>query len=394
MKRIVLIFSLLFFLSSQGFARSVSKEEILLKLQKLEQEVNRLESENRELEAKVFRVSTRKETKKLQIDGMIVFRASQTQNIEENGGKSVYGDPGNGFLIRKARVRFHGILDNKLKYMIHLRADRGSKVELWDAYVGYRFKSFPVTVKGGLFKVPFSLSYSKSGTRLWFPERPVVINKLTPAWKDIGLSVTYFPIKNTRFIFSILNGEGWSSNEVYNRDRKYVYTFVADVIPVNDEMFKWRLRVGYETGYDRCSKFAYVAYGASIVKRNLIDVETELDLKSLGLSFEGGYVHDNPENAKSSDGVPLSLGDAEGFYVQGNYQFPTCRKFHLVGRYSWVDPNDKVNDSNDVDYTSLGFYYLINGWQAVIRSAYVWANERHGNEKANNLCVAELQLLF
>ncbi|MEO2068185.1 MAG: hypothetical protein ABGX27_01575 [Desulfurobacteriaceae bacterium] len=101
----------------------IETEDILQKLQKLEEKVNQLET----------RVSSRKGTQKLQVDGRILVRFSQTQDIDEAGGKSIYGDFENG--IRKARVRFHGKLNKKLSYMIHIRADRGSKVELWDAYV-------------------------------------------------------------------------------------------------------------------------------------------------------------------------------------------------------------------------------------------------------------------
>ena len=377
MKKGLLALSLVL-LSSQSFAQEVLNEEILQKLQQLEPD---------------YTVTSRKRTKKLQVDGRVLFRFSQAEDLDENE-KTIYGDPGNGFLVRKARVRFHGKLSDNIGYMVHLGADRGSKVELRDAYVNYKFDSIPLSVKGGMFKVPLSMSYSKPGIKLWFPERPVAVNKIAPVWKDVGIAVAYAPLKNLKFTISILNGEGWSSDKIYNKDKKYLYTFAVDAVPANNEDFRWKVRAGYETGYDRYYKLVYTAYGASVVKRNLFDVETRLDIKPLGLAFEGGYLYDNPTDAKDSSGNPVNLGNAKGFYIQGDYEVPAVRNLHLVGRYSWLDPNDDVDDSNDVDYTSLGFYYLINSWQAAIRSAYVWANERHGEEKANNLFVTEFQLLF
>ncbi|RUM40449.1 MAG: hypothetical protein DSY34_05345 [Desulfurobacterium sp.] len=396
MRKSLLALSLVL-LSSQAFSQEVSNEEILQKLQQLEQKVNQLEEENKKLKSLLkksgYTVTPRKRTEKLQVDGRVLFRFSQTEDLDE-GEKTIYGDPGNGFIIRKARVKFHGKLNDNTGYMIHIRADRGSDVELWDAYIDYKFDSIPLSLKMGQFKVPLSMSYLKSGTTLWFPERPVAVNKIAPVWRDVGIAATYVPLKNLKFTVSILNGEGWSSDKIYNKDKKYLYTFAVDTVPVNSEDFRWRVGAGYETGYDRCSKLVYTVYKASVVKRNLFDIETRLDIKSFGLALEAGYLYDNPADAKDSNGNPVNPGDAKGFYIQGDYAVSTIKGLHIVGRYSWLDPNDNVDDKNDVDYTSVGFYYLLNGWQAAVRSAYIWANERHGDEIANNLFVTEFQLLF
>ena len=330
-------------------------------------------------------VTARKMTEKLQVDGRVLLRFSQTSE------KSVYGDPGNGFTVRKARVRFHGKLKDGLFYMIQLRADRGSQVELWDAYIKYSFDSIPLTLKAGQFKVPLSMSYLKSGTELWFPERPVAVNKIAPVWRDVGLEATWKISRAFKLSASVLNGEGWSSDKIYNTDKNYLYTFAADTTPFDGENLRWRFRLGCEFGRDSSSKLVYTVYtkyNAVSVKRRLFDVETRIDLKPLGLSLEGGFLYDNPYGAVDR------LGDAKGYYLQADYALSSLKGLHLVGRYSWLDPNDDVNDANDVDYTSIGFYYLINGWQAAIRSAYIFANERHGEEIDNDLFVAEFQLLF
>lgn len=385
----------LLLISSPAFPQDISNGEILKRLQQLEEKVKRLEEENRELKKLLKRsgyaVTPRRETEKLQVDGRVLFRFSQSENLS-GSVKSIYGDSGNGFSVRKARVNFHGKLNDNLGYKIALKADRGSRVELWDAFFNYRSGSF--SIRGGMFKVPLSMSYLKGGTKLWLPERPVSVNGIAPVWRDVGLSLTYAPLSGLKLTAAVMNGEGWNSGKVYNRDKRYIYTFALDSVPLDSASLRWRLRVGYETGYDTSPKLTYRSYGASTVRRNLIDVESRLDVKPIGLAIEGGYLYDNPKDAEDSSGNPVSLGNAKGFYVQGDYQLPLVRNLHIVGRYSWLDPNDDVDDSRDVDYTSLGFYYLIDGWQAAVRSAYIFANERHGEEKANNLFVSEFQLLF
>ncbi len=389
--RKLLSVALLISLLSAGAARAVSDDEVLKRLKVLEKKVAELEKENRELKRllkrKGYSISSRKNTENLKVEGRVLFRFSQTEDIDD-AGKSVYGDSGNGFAIRKARLKVSGKLSDNSYFLIHIRADRGSNVELWDAYLGYRFDGLPISVKLGQFKVPLSMSYLKSGTKLWLPERPVAVNRIAPVWRDVGIEVSYKPMKNLNFAASILNGEGWETGKIYNQDKKYLYVFAVDATPYSSEYFSWRIRAGYEVGWDASPKLVYSSYGVSSVKRHLFDLETSLNFRNLGLAFEGGYLHDNPT------GSPVSLGDSQGFYLQGDYSFPFIKGLHLVGRYSWVDPNDDVDDQNDVDYTTIGFYYLLNGWQAAVRSAYVWANERYGEEIDNNLFVTEFQLLF
>ncbi len=386
---------LVIFLSCQTNAQTLSDGDIVKRIEQLEKRVKQLEEENRQLKRLLkesgYIVASRSKTKKLKVGGRILFRFSQSDNLNS---KSVYGDSGNGFVIRKARFNVNGKLNDNFGFKFQLRSDRGSKVELWDAYLKYRLTSLPISFKAGQFKIPLSMSYLKSGVKLWFPERPVAVNRVVPVWRDIGVEATFKPFDNTSLTFSIFNGEGWNSGKIYNRDKKYIYTFSFDSVPVDSELLRWRIRTGYETGHDRSSKLVYRVYGASSVRRSLFDVETRFDLKPLGMAFEGGYVYDNPKDAVDENGNEVKLGNAKGYYIQGDYAVPLLKGLHLVGRYSWVDPNSSVEDENDVDYKSLGFYYLLNGWQAAVRSAYVWADERHGEEVSNDLFVTEFQLLF
>jgi len=332
-------------------------------------------------------VKSRSNTKLLQVDGRILFRFSQSQN----DGKTIYGDPNDGFILRKVRVKFHGELNDGIKYFIHIRADKGSNVELWDAYVTYKVKQSPIptVIELGMYKNPISMSYMKKGVKLWFPERPLAVNTLAPVWRDTGITVKVKPIKNVTFIASLLNGEGWSSFS--NDDGKYLYVFVIDAKPYVSDAISWRIRAGYECGHDTYNKLIYnKIYSAGGVKRSLIDVETQLALKQFGTVIEGGFLYDSPDAVNNAT---ANLGKAKGWYIQADYAVPVIKNLHLVARYSWVDPNDKKDDVYDADYTSIGGYYLINGWQAAIRADYVFANERH-NSVDNNLFCAEFQLLF
>ncbi|NPA39871.1 MAG: hypothetical protein GXO57_05460 [Thermodesulfobacteria bacterium] len=340
-------------------------------------------------------VKSRSNTKLLQVDGRILFRFSQSQNeMLDKYHQTIYGDPNSGFVLRKVRVKFHGQLNDGIKYFIHIRADRKSAVELWDAYITYTLKQSPIPteIELGMYKNPISMSYVKKGVKLWFPERPLAVNTLAPVWRDTGITVKVKPIKNVTFIASLLNGEGWTNKEkIYNKDGKYLYVFVVDAKPYVSDAISWRIRAGYECGHDTYSNLIYnKVYSAGGVKRSLIDVETQVVLKQYGTVFEGGYLYDSPDAVNNAT---ANLGKAKGWYIQADYAVPVIKNLHLVARYSWVDPNDKADDEYDADYTSIGGYYLINGWQAAIRADYVFANERH-NSIDNNLFCAEFQLLF
>jgi len=381
-------------------AQELSNAEILKKLKELEAKVEKLEKENRELRSLLSQrggliAPARKKDAQMKVGGRVLFRFSQTQDLEEAGGKSVYGDPGNGFTVRKARLFVSGKVADDFKYKIQIRADRGAPVELWDAYAVYSPSSIPVSFKAGQFKVPLSMIYLRSGTKLTLPERPVAVNRIAPVWRDLGVEVSYEPFKGYKLIGAVLNGEGWTNKDkIYNKDKKYAYVFALEGTPVNTSSYRLEFRLGYETGTDSYSKLVYSNYGAVSVKRHLIDAEASLALKDYGLTLEGGYLFDNPTDGKDANGNSVSLGNAKGYFLQADYAIPFEPKLHLVGRYSWVDPNDDADDELDVDYTTFGAYYLIHGWQAAIRTSYTIANQRKTEELDDNLFTAELQLLF
>jgi len=377
-------------------------------------------------------VTPRSKTQKLQVDGRVLLRFSESQN----NGKTIYGDPGDGFIPRKVRVRFHGNLNKNLKYMIHLRADRGSNVELWDAFVVYKVNQLPVpvSIKAGLFKNPVSMSYLKPGIKLWFPERAVVVNKFLDTWRDTGIQMDVQLlkdkfIKKLTLVAAILNGEGWQkhNNKIYNEDDKWLYVFSLDNTLIDDKNFSIRVRAAHELGYDAGSKLIYysvynrkisnktisgITYNKLVIDqpiaRHLTDVEAQINIKKYGIVLEGGYMFDK-SNARiyysNSNGTQKNyytdLGTASGWYAQVNLQMPVLggldflKKLHLIGRYSEIidvnDNDDKYDKNYEVQYASFGFYYLFKEWNSAIRGDYVIAG---GDNKDNNLFCLEYQLLF
>jgi len=374
-------------LASSAVAQDYNYEEVMQRLQQLEQRVAQLEAENEALRAgKAVRVMPRKKTKKLVVKGRVLFRYSATQ--KDGISKTVYGDPGNSMVVRKARVQFQGKLNRNLAYKIHVRADRGTGVRLWDAFIDYKFDAIPLKLRMGQQKIPVSMSYLRPGPKIKFPERPIAVRKLDFHDRDVGVRAIFKPVKNLQLEAAVMNGEGVKQeettslkNKVANdKDRRLNYIFAVDTRPVNTDTFGLRVRAAYQTGY------SYIYYAKTNAKSNLFDIEASLNVKPAGLILEGGYSYSNPDIA--------NRGNAKGYYLQADYKMPVeaLRNLHLLGRYSYVDPDDDKSD-NELKYTPVGFYYLLNGWQAAIRTAYVWADET-GKEKDNNLFVTELQLLF
>ncbi|ADY73149.1 phosphate-selective porin O and P [Desulfurobacterium thermolithotrophum DSM 11699] len=373
--------------SVAAFGQEVSNDEVLEKLQQLEQKVAELEKENESLRSLVrksgYTVMPRKRTEKLQVDGRILLRWDQT-NFDYEGGnnKNIYGEKANGLVARKVRFRFHGNLNDNIGYMIHVRADRGETVELWDAFIDYKFDAVPLKLRMGQQKIPVSMSYLKPGPKIIFPERPIAVRKMGSHNRDLGIRAIFSPMKKLKLEAAVMDGEGFST--LRNDDKKYSYILAVDSTPINSSDFKWRIRAAYEGGY------GWAAYNdKKVAKRNLFDLETKLDIKPVNLALEAGYLHDNPN--KSTVTKYALKGNVAGYYLQADYAVPGLQKLHLIGRYSEFDKDTDVSN-NEEKYASAGFYYLLNGWQAAIRGAYVHVIDTASNQK--DLISAEFQLLF
>lgn len=374
--------------------QEVSNEEVMQKLEELEQKVSALEQENEKLRSLLGRkgiVTPRKGTKKLQVAGRVLMRYSLTQDGAIEKGKTIYGDTPNSLIVRKARLQFKGKITDNIGYKILIRADRSTGVKLWDAFIDYKVDGFPLKLRIGQQKLPVSMSYLRPGTKIKFPERPIAVRELDFHDRDVGVRAIFKPTKQLQIETAVMNGEGVkqeSSRKIANnKDRRLNYVFAVDATPIDTEDLALRVRAAYDTGY------AYLYYAADNAKRNLYDIEASADIRHIGLIVEGGYSHDNPSKTKQVKGNP------EGYYAQVDYKVPIeqLNNLHLLARYSSID-NLKVLEkgkyiNEGVDYTSVGLYYLLKGWHAAIRSDYVWANEK-GTEIDNNLFVTEFQFLF
>lgn len=381
-----------------AFGQEMSNEEVLQKLQQLEEQVAELKQENQELKSLLgtkgyTAVGARKRTRKIQVVGRVVTRYSITQNSHVTDSKTLYGDTPNSMIVRKARIQVKAKLSKNVSGKIHIRADRGTGVRLWDAFIDYKFDAIPLKLRIGQQKIPVSMSYLRPGPKIWFPERPIVVRKMDSHDRDVGIRAILKPSKLFKVEAAVMNGEGVKTgestddlkNKVDNsKDRRLSYVFAVDAKPVNTDMLGLRVRAAYETGY------SYLYYQKYQAQRNLFDIEASAKIKPVGLTLEGGYSYDNPDID--------NYGNAKGYYVQAIYKVPVeqLSNLYLLGRYSYFDPND---DKGDDDYrvTTLGFDYFLNGWQAAIRTAYVWVNDspvKNGKDQYGNMLVTEFQFLF
>ncbi|SMP12576.1 Phosphate-selective porin O and P [Desulfurobacterium pacificum] len=392
-------------LASASVAQDYSMDEIMQKLQQLEQKVAQLEAENEALRAsKGVRVVPRKRTKKLTVKGRVLLRATWDKRDEivykSDGSintKDFYGDTPNSMIVRKARVQFQGKLNRNFSYKIHIRADRGTGVRLWDAFVDYKFDAIPLKLRMGQQKIPVSLSYLRPGPKIKFPERPIVVRDLDSHDRDVGVRAIFKPMKGLQLEAAVMNGEGVKQDEddLKNKignihDKRYSYVFAVDAKPVNTDVIGLRVRAAYQTGY------AYLYYTSANAKRNLFDIEASANIKPVGLILEGGYSRDNPSHVVKTDGTPETWGNAKGYYVQADYKVPieALKNLHLLARYSYDNINTDASDAKK-KVASYGFYYLLDGWQAAIRTAYVVANQGTDTGKDDDrMLVTELQLLF
>ncbi|UCC68426.1 MAG: porin [Armatimonadota bacterium] len=266
------------------------------------------------------------EQKKHKVDGYVQFRY---EDDDAPSGKQQ-------FLVRRARVNVRGPASERASYRIEFQLDakeagkaRGSKVQLRTAYADYELNRGSLRI--GQAKVPWGYELLESSAALWAGERSLLMDRLFPNQRDIGVQWSY---RKSRFSpqvnVGIFNGTGINASD--NNDRKNVMARVD--FPVRDGSLALSGYVGQNgegptaTDQDR--------YGVS--SRFNWD-ETEL-MAEFVTGEDSGY-------------------DVRGWYGQVGH--PVCKKRPdlLFAKY---DQYDEDTDGSDDLFKrwSLGYWYEVD----------------------------------
>lgn len=141
----------------------------------------------------------------LLVQGMADFRPERTAGY-------------NGFKASKGRFKISGIFDNQFGY--NLQATMLKSPSILDANVYYK-PTTNFSIKGGVFKSPFTHEYLTGAGSILFINRSTVVNQLGTK-RQVGLQIdTFIPNKFLRFTAGIFNGNNYGNNK--NDDSHFQY---------------------------------------------------------------------------------------------------------------------------------------------------------------------------
>lgn len=155
------------------------------------------------------------EVRRHQISGYVQFRFSDDQGAEAST-----------FSVRRARLNIAGPLSPKVAYRLQLQLDHesGEEVALRDAYLDL-VTSRHSRLRAGQAKLPIGYELPESSADRLEPERALVMDRLFPDQRDIGVQWHYWAGPGRPgFDAAVVNGTG--INVADDNDRKDVLAAV------------------------------------------------------------------------------------------------------------------------------------------------------------------------
>jgi phosphate-selective porin OprO/OprP len=142
-----------------------------------------------------------------QLHGLIQTDNRTFFNDKDNHGKSIQGN--DGFLLRRARPIFSGTVYKDFDF-VFIPDFGGSSVQIFDAYVNYRYAPW-LQVRAGKFKTPVGLEQLQSDQYTFFNERALP-TALVPN-RDVGFQL-WGDVADGRLSYAagVFNGVGDGRN--------------------------------------------------------------------------------------------------------------------------------------------------------------------------------------
>jgi len=213
------------------------------RLAKLEQEVAALRQENQQLRrdlgvevvARQADVRMGGKAEALQIGGMV-----QVQSEAGDEGDARFSDASDRVYLRRARLNAGGRFLEEFNFRAEIELagslanTSGLRAQLTDAYLNWnRFDSANVRI--GQFKTPFGFEQLYQDPQLYFAERSLVSDRLTPGRQlgaQVGGEAWY-----DRFNWSLglFNGNGINQN--FNDNDRFMEVARVSVAPVSGRFF-------------------------------------------------------------------------------------------------------------------------------------------------------------
>ena len=449
---------LLSHLMMPGIALAETNDEVLERLEELsnvtkkqEKEIERLEKELKESISDIKKehnkatvvqdgdekeetlVKAYRKTKSFGIAGRVQFRYMAMENDDNHGNVTYQKDfdrpEFDGFSIRRVRLRVQGEITDDWNYHVQFSYDGAENADarvdpgdpdyvykqndigfkLQDAEINYRIHPY-LNIHMGQYKTRFSTSYLTRGPNLPLCERPLIIDKISPNTRDIGISIESekggysfdgrehgMPVydKLIYYAVGIYNGVGF--NHMRNDNENYMYMGMLLVRPCKHFNFGTsyaRNREGYDYNTTRLGDPTVV--GSNYVfKVEQSDAAEDVDYWDLSAALDIGRVHMQAEYIRR-DADPRPHGaDSyvdKGYGIQG--QVDIFDNFQLTCRYDWLDLNDNIDSSKDSKWYTVGYNWFIYGQKVKWQLNYSRRDEMHGEDVDNDVLITHFQLLF
>jgi hypothetical protein len=154
-------------------------------------------------------VKAYRKTKSFGIAGRVQFRYMHMENDSNHDlvtNQKPFDDPEfDGFVLRRVRLRVQGDITDNWSYHVQASCDGQENADktvdnngdassddtgfkLQDAEINYRLRSY-FNIHMGQFKTRFTTAYLTRGPNLPLCERALIIDKIGPPTRDIGISI-------------------------------------------------------------------------------------------------------------------------------------------------------------------------------------------------------------
>jgi len=332
------------------------------------------------------------------------FQVADTEGAKSYSGGDFPPFSKSRFMLRRARVKLDYLLTTTDRYPRALftfqidATERGVNVR--DMFIRlYETKGHNFSFTAGLFARPFGYEVNLSSAYRESPERGRMSQILMPTERDVGVMVTYEPLRRqakNRFIkldAGLFNGQGLSGITDFDSHKDLISRLTVKPVELNKVKISGGLSLLYG-GWRQQSNYVYemgtAPNGAEvfmvdssldnigqIAPRHYYGADVQVVLKHGWGHTEGRaeyWMGTQPGNAVTTTNpgtiplVPLYLRNFNGafFYF---LQDIINEKHELIVKYDWYDPNTKISAKEigkpsgnftpaDIKYSTLGLGYI------------------------------------
>ena len=340
-------------------------------------------------------------TRWLKVEGRIQFRYTWHENDDPKDNTSE-------FTLPRVRLGVSGAAFENVQFKLEAdfapdpatdasgNVKGGSKVSLTDAKLSFtHFEHAPLTV--GHFKVPFSRQQLTSTANMQFINRAAVIGG---AQRDIGIMVGDYMGKGLfEYAVGAFNGTNTAN---LNDNTGFLVTGRVAVNPWGEFSYsepnltgeRMNVSIGFNV---QSNKTSTAGTDGDLLTDDDVDTDiikygVDLGIKFLKrASFFAEYI------TARFDREGAEEYDANGWYVQGGY-FLLPKRLESTARYEEYDPDDLVDDTKDIRWTTVGLNYFFQKYDWKVLADYIFKDEEHdpstGKGKDDDTLLIQLEVRF